>query len=94
MVNKVFKKSPLIILNNPSHDERSYKVNFELLSKDFNDVINFKKKDIIDDIKKLKFFFKKTNFVHKDFISEKTNRILKLKKLLKLKKINKDLKFI
>ena len=94
MVKKVFNKCPVIVLNKLSHDERSYKVNFELLSKDFSDIIDFKRKDIIDDIKKLKLFFKKTNFTKKNFISEKTNRILKLKKLLKIKKINKDLRFI
>ena len=93
MVKKVFNKHPIIVLNNPSHDERSYKVNFNLLRKDFSDVINFKKKDIIHDIKKLKNFFKKTNFNYKSFVSEKTNRILKLKKLLKQKKIDKNLRF-
>ena len=58
MVKKVFNKNPIIVLNKPSHDERSYKVNFNLLRKDFSDVINFKNKDIIQDIKKLKIFFK------------------------------------
>ena len=53
MVKKVFNKYPVIVLNNPSHDERSYKVNFNLLSKDFSDIINFKNKDIINDIKVL-----------------------------------------
>ena len=62
MVKKVFNKYPVIVLNNPSHDERSYKVNFNLLSKDFSDIINFKNKDIINDIKKLKIFFKKKKF--------------------------------
>tara|TARA_B100001029_G_scaffold179682_1_gene190289 strand:+ start:6135 stop:7169 length:1035 start_codon:yes stop_codon:yes gene_type:complete len=94
MVKKVFNKYPVIVLNNPSHDERSYKVNFNLLSKDFSDIINFKNKDIINDIKKLKIFFKKKNFTYKSFVSEKTNRILKLKILLKQKKINKNLRFI
>ena len=94
MVKKVFNKCPIIVLNNPSHDERSYKVDFKLLSDDFSDVIDFKNKNILDDIKKLKYFFKKKNFSLKDFTSEKTNRILKLKKLLKIKKINKNLKFI
>ena len=94
MVKKVFNKCPIIVLNNPSHDERSYKVNFELLSKDFSDIIDFKNKNIIEDIKKLKLFFKKSNFKLKDFISEKTNRIFKLKKLIKTKKINKNLRFI
>lgn len=93
MVKKVFNKNPIIVLNKPSHDERSYKVNFNLLRKDFSDVINFKNKDIIQDIKKLKIFFKKTNFNYKTFVSEKTNRILKLKKLLKQKKIDKNLRF-
>ena len=94
MVKKVFNKCPVIVLNNPSHDERSYKVNFKLLSNDFSDVIDFKNKNILDDIKKLKYFFKKKNFSLKDFTSEKTNRILKIKTLLKTKKINKNLKFI
>ena len=94
MVKKVFNKCPIIVLNNPSHDERSYKVNFELLSKDFSDIIDFKNKNIIEDIKKLKLFFKKSNFKLKDFISEKTNRIFKLKRLIKTKKINKNLRFI
>ena len=94
MVKKVFNKYPIVVLNNPSHDERSYKVNFNLLRKDFNDIINFKNKDIIDDIKKLKYFFRKKNFTYKNFVSEKTNRILKLKKLLRQKKINKNLRFI
>ena len=94
MVKKVFNKYPVVVLNNPSHDERSYKVNFNLLRKDFNDIINFKNKDIIDDIKKLKYFFRKKNFTYKNFVSEKTNRILKLKKLLRQKKINKNLRFI
>ena len=39
-------------------------------------------------------FFKKSNFKLKDFISEKTNRIFKLKRLIKTKKINKNLRFI
>ena len=55
---KVFKSSPIIILNNPSHDERSYKVNFALISKTFSDVIDFKNKNIITDIKKLRNFLK------------------------------------
>ena len=93
MVRKIFK-CPIIVLNNPSHDERSYKVNFDLLSKDFFDVLDFKNKDILSDIKKIKIFFKKIKFKEKDFTSDKTNRILKLKKLLKLKKINKYLKFV
>ena len=94
MVKKVFNKCPLIVLNNPSHDERSYKVNFKLLSNDFADIIDFKNKNILDDIKKLKYFFKKKNFSLKDFTSEKTNRIFKIKTLLRTKKINKNLKFI
>ena len=94
MVKKVFNKCPVIVLNNPSHDERSYKVNFKLLSNDFSDVIDFKNKNILDDIKKLKYFFKKKNFSLKDFTSEKTNRIFKIKTLLRTKKINKNLKFI
>ena len=94
MVNKVFKQSPLVVLNNPSHDERSYRVNFALLKDHFFDVINFKEKNIINDIKKLRSFFRKNNFSIKDFKSEKTNRILKLKKLLKEKKINKKFRFI
>ena len=94
MVKKVFNKCPVIVLNNPSHDERSYKVNFELLNKDFSDIIDFKNKNIIEDIKKLKLFFLKINFTQKNFISEKTNRILKLKKMLKIKKIDKNLRFI
>lgn len=93
MVKKIFK-CPIIILNNPSHDERSYRVNFDLLSKDFFDVIDFKNKDILLDIKKIKTFFQKNKFKEKDFISDKTNRVLKLKNLLKLKKINKYLKFV
>ncbi len=93
MVKKIFK-CPIIVLNNPSHDERSYKVNFDLLSKDFFDVIDFKNKDILSDIKKLKMFFKKNKLTEKDFTSERTNRVLKLQKLLKLGKINKYLKFV
>ena len=94
MVKKVFKNAPLVVLNNPSHDERSYKVNFDLLRHHFSDIIDFKNKDIIEDIKKLKIFFRKKRFTFKDFSSEKTNRILKLRKLLKLKKVNKNLEFI
>ena len=59
IVKKIFKCPVVVFLNNPSHDERSYKVNFDLLSKDFFDVIDFKNKDIFLDIKKLKLFFKK-----------------------------------
>lgn len=94
MVKKVFKNSPLKVLNNPSHDERSYKVNFDLLRSHFSDIIDFKNKDIIEDIKKLKMFFSKKKFTLNDLTSDKTNRILKLRKLLKLKKLNKNLEFI
>ena len=93
MVKKVFKNAPLIVLNKPSHDERSYKVNFDLLKSSFSDTINFKNKNIIKDIKKLKMYFIKKKFTLKDFTSDKTNRILKLRKLLKSKKLNKNLKF-
>ena len=48
-----------MVLNNPSHDERSYKVNFDLLKYHFSDTIDFKNKDIIEDIKKLKIFLEK-----------------------------------
>ena len=94
MVKKVFKNAPLIILNNPSHDERSYRVNFDLLRSNFSDIIDFKNKNIIEDINKLKIFFKKKKFTLNDLSSDKTNRILKLRKLLKLKKLNKNLEFI
>ena len=94
MVKKIFKNSPLVVLNKPSHDERSYRVNFDKLKKDFNQVIDFENKSILNDIKRLKSFYKKINLTKKYFKGEKTNRILRLKKLLKLKKINKNLKFI
>ena len=95
MVKKVFNKCPIIVLNNPSHDERSYKVNFELLSKDFSDIIDFKNKNIIEDIKKLKLFFKKKVILSlRILFQKKTNRIFKLKRLIKTKKINKNLRFI
>ena len=38
-------------------------------------------------------YFIKKKFTLKDFTSDKTNRILKLRKLLKSKKLNKNLKF-
>lgn len=93
MVKKVFKSSPIIILNNPSHDERSYKVNFALISKTFSDVIDFKNKNIITDIKKLRNFFKSEKFTFKVLNSENTNRIKMLKKLMKQKKIDKNLRY-
>ena len=70
MVKKIFK-CPVVVLNNPSHDERSYKVNFDLLSKDFFDVIDFKNKDIFLDIKKLKLFFKKINLMKRILLQKK-----------------------
>ena len=94
MVKKVFKNVPLKVLNNPSHDERSYKVNFDLLRANFSDIIDFKNKNIIEDIRKLKMFFKRKQFTLNDFTSDKTNRILKLRKLLKLKILNKNLEFV
>lgn len=94
MVKKVFKNVPLIILNRPSHDERSYRVNFDLLKNNFSDVINFNKKNIYQDIENLKKFFRKSKFTINDFKSQKTNRILKLKNLLKDKKLNNNLEFI
>jgi len=94
LVKKIFKSSTIKILNNPSHDERSYKVNFDRISKTFGDVLDFGKKDIISDIKKIKIFFKNSKFNYKIFKSEKTNRILMLKKLIKEKKLNKNLKFV
>jgi nucleoside-diphosphate-sugar epimerase len=93
MVKKVFKKSAIIVLNQPSHDERSYKVNFDLISKTFSDVINFKKKNIISDIIKIRSFFRKEKFTFQTLNGEKTNRIKMLKKLMKEKKINKNLRF-
>ena len=94
LVKKIFKKSPIIVLNNPSHDERSYKVNFDKLSKTFSDTIDFKNKRIISDIKKIQNFFEKDKFNSKKFNSFKTNRIKMLKKLIKEKKINKNLNYI
>ncbi len=93
LVKKVFKNSPIIVLNKPSHDERSYKVNFDLISKTFSDVIDFKKKNIISDIKKLRNFFKKEKFTFQVLNNEKTNRIKMLTKLMMQKKINKNLRF-
>ncbi len=94
MIKKVFKNTPIKILNYPSHDERSYKVNFEKISKIFSDVIDFKNKNIIEDVKKIKIFFIKSKFDIKKFKSEKTNRVLMLRKLIKTKKINKKLRVI
>ena len=92
MVKKIFKNVPLLVLNKPSHDERSYRVNFDKLKKDFSDIIDFKNKNILNDIRNLKKFFKRSKFSKNDFEGEKTNRILRLKKLLKLKKLNKNLR--
>ena len=94
LVKKIFKKSPIIVLNKPSHDERSYKVNFDKLIKTFSDTIDFKNKRIISDIKKIQNFFEKDKFNSKKFNSFKTNRIKMLKKLIKEKKINKNLNYI
>ena len=93
MVKKVFKDSQIVVLNNPSHDERSYKVNFDLISKKFSSIINFKNKNITSDIKKIKIYLKKEKFTLKKFQNEETNRIMMLKKLLKEKKLNKNLRF-
>ena len=94
LVKKVFKKTQIKVLNQPSHDERSYKVNFDKISKTFSDVINFKKKNVLQDIKKIKKFFIKEKFTKKKFKSERTNRVLMLKKLIKNKKLNKNLRVI
>ena len=94
MVKIVFKNAPIIVLNNPSHDERSYKVNFDLISKTFSDVLDFKNKNIIKDIKKLRNFFREEKFTFKILNNEKTNRIKNLKKLIKQKKIDKNLRYI
>lgn len=91
LVKKVFKKSKVVIRNEQSHDERSYRVNFNKISKKFKTVINFKNKNIIDDIKKIKNFFVKSSFTKKDFKGPKTNRISMILKLIKEKKINKNL---
>jgi len=93
MVKKVFKTSPIIILNHPSHDERSYKVNFSSISKTFSDIVNFKKKNIVLDIRKIKSFFEKEKFTYQILNGEKTNRIKMLKILMKEKKINKALRY-
>ena len=93
MVKKVFKDSQIVVLNNPSHDERSYKVNFDLISKKFSSIINFKNKNITSDIKKIKIYLKKEKFTLEKFQNEETNRIMMLKKLLKEKKLNKNLRF-
>ena len=63
MVKKVFKICNINSFNKPSHDERSYKVNFDLLKSSFSDTINFKNKNIIKDIKKLKMYFIKKNLL-------------------------------
>ncbi len=93
LTKKIFKNTPVEILNNPSHDERSYKVSFNKISKTFSEVINFKKKNVYNDIKKLREFFKENKFNKKNFYGEKTNRILMLEKLLKKNLINKKLRF-
>jgi len=93
LTKKIFKNVPIEILNNPSHDERSYKVNFNKISKTFSEVINFKKKNVYNDIIKLRKFFIQNKFNKKILYGEKTNRILMLKKLLKKKFINKNLRF-
>ena len=93
LTKKIFKNIPIKILNNPSHDERSYKVNFNKISKTFSEVINFKKKNVYNDIKKLRKFFIHNKFNKKILYGEKTNRILMLEKLLKKKFINKNLRF-
>ena len=86
LVKKIFRKSEVVIRNEPSHDERSYRVNFNKISKKFKTVINFKNKNIVDDIKKIKNFFVKSSFTKKDFKGPKTNRILMILKLIKEKK--------
>ena len=94
LVNKKFKNSKIKILNQANHDERSYKVDFKKTSKIFGDIINFKKKNINNDIIKIKNFLKNEKFTKKNFYGEKTNRIIKLKNLIKKKLINKKLRFI
>jgi nucleoside-diphosphate-sugar epimerase len=93
LVNKKFKNSKIKILNQANHDERSYKVDFKKTSKIFGDIINFKKKNINNDIIKIKNFLKNEKFTKKNFYGEKTNRIIKLKNLIKKKLINKKLRF-
>jgi hypothetical protein len=67
-------------------------VNFNLVSKKFNKVLNFKNKNILEDIKKIKRFFYVNKFKKDYFLYDKTNRILKLKKLIKEKKIDINLR--
>lgn len=93
LVKKVFIKSKIIIKNEKNHDERSYKVNFNLISKKFNKVLNFKNKNILEDIKKIKHFFYVNKFKKDYFLADKTNRISRLKKLIKEKKIDNNLRF-
>ena len=89
----VFKNIPVVILDNPSHDERSYKVNFDKIKKTYSDVVNFEKKNISTDVKKIKNFFIRKKFNKTMFKSEVTNRILMLEKLLKKNKVDKRLRF-
>ena len=93
LVNKRFRNSRIKILNQANHDERSYKVDFEKASKTFSDIVNLKKKNINNDIIKIKKFLKIKKFSKNDFYGEKTNRIVKLKNLIKKKFINKKLRF-
>ena len=67
------------------------------MSYDYNNAIKCGAQIItmqLSQIKKLKMFFSKKKFTLNDLTSDKTNRILKLRKLLKLKKLNKNLEFI
>jgi nucleoside-diphosphate-sugar epimerase len=93
LVNKNFKNSKIKILNQINHDERSYKVNFNKAYNAFSNIVNLNKKNISNDILKIKNFLKSKKFKINDIYGEKTNRILRLKNLIKKKLINKQLRF-
>lgn len=82
LVKKTLPGTNIIFEKNPSKDERTYKVSFNKLYKVFGKNI-IKKNLVVSQIKILAKFMIHNKFSFQAFTSEKTNRILRLKKIFK-----------
>lgn len=80
LVKKLLPGTKIIFEKNRSKDERTYKVSFKKLYNFFGKKV-IDKNHVNSQIKQLSKYMIKNKFSFKKFSSEKTNRILKLKKI-------------
>ena len=80
LVRQTLPGTKIVFDENPSKDQRTYKVSFDKLYKVFGKEI-IKKNEVVNQIKQLAKFMKKNKFSYQVFTSHKTNRIMQLKKI-------------